>query len=263
MINDLEVAWSRLGEFAAALTEAEWAAPTECPGWTVKDNLAHVTGLEHRLLGRPVPDHPVAGAGSFPNQLAEWNAVDVDWRRPWPASRVLAEFEEVTGARLEQLRHFGDADFERESWTPAGPGTVRDVLPFRILDAWVHDQDMRRALRRPGHQDGPVAERTLGRLAAGVPFVVGKRVSPPDGTTVVLDIQGPLSRRLTIAVEGGRAKLTAEEPAGPSAVLRLDQDSFVRLPCGRGDPEEIAGRVHIAGDESLGRMVLRHMNFMP
>ena len=29
---------------ATRLTEAEWKAPTECPGWSVQDNLAHIIG---------------------------------------------------------------------------------------------------------------------------------------------------------------------------------------------------------------------------
>ena len=43
-----------------------------------------------------------------------------------------------------------------------GPGTVRDLLPFRIFDSWVHEQDMRRAVHRAGNLDSDAA-----RLAAG------------------------------------------------------------------------------------------------
>src|SRR6187401_289584 len=43
------------GELLAVLDElgpAEWAAPTECPGWTVKDLALHVLGDDLSLLSR-------------------------------------------------------------------------------------------------------------------------------------------------------------------------------------------------------------------
>lgn len=266
LVDLLDLAWRRLDDLCSGRAEPDWAAPTDCPAWTVKDHLAHITGTEARLLGRPAPEHTPGDTAHVRNEIGEWNEVDVDWRRPWPGPQTLAEFEEVTAARREQLRSYTAEDFDRDSWTPAGPGKVRDFLAIRILDIWIHDQDIRRALGRPGHGDGPVAEHTMGRLFAGMPFVVGKRVAPPDGTTVVFEVTGPAGRTLAIGVEGGRAKpLPAVPPETPTTTLAMDQDAFVRLACGRGDPKALLedGAVGIRGDEALGRAVAESMNFMP
>ena len=52
--------WPRPGadwpRSAYELSDTEWALPTECPGWDVKDQLSHLIGIER-------VDHGRAGAG--------------------------------------------------------------------------------------------------------------------------------------------------------------------------------------------------------
>ena len=37
--------WGALAEVCLDLSDAEWALPTECPGWDVKDQLSHLIGI--------------------------------------------------------------------------------------------------------------------------------------------------------------------------------------------------------------------------
>jgi uncharacterized protein (TIGR03083 family) len=37
--------WGSLAEACHALVDQEWALPTECPGWDVKDQLSHLIGI--------------------------------------------------------------------------------------------------------------------------------------------------------------------------------------------------------------------------
>src|SRR5205085_861460 len=115
-----------------------------------------------------------------------------------------------------------DDGFGGESWTPVGPGTVRDLLPFRIFDSWVHEQDMRRAVGRPGDLDSRAAELTQHMMVDAMPFVVGKKVAPPEGSTVVFSLSGLLPREVAIAVQGGRAKPVDGAVVGPSVRLAMD-----------------------------------------
>ena len=43
-----------------ALTPAQWSAQTECPGWTVTDQVRHVLTTEQMMQGAPVPDVDVS-----------------------------------------------------------------------------------------------------------------------------------------------------------------------------------------------------------
>ena len=52
----------------------------------------------------------------------------------------------------------------------------------------MHEQDIRRAIGRPGGYDSPVAAHVLRTFGRALPMVVGKRVAPPAGTIVRLDV---------------------------------------------------------------------------
>jgi uncharacterized protein (TIGR03083 family) len=265
LIDMLREVWSSMTELGEQLGEGDWKTPTDVPGWTVQDNLVHITSMEWRMLGRPAPDHEVAdGLPHVKNDIGRTNEVFVDSRRALNGAEALDEFREVTTARLAQLRAYGPDDFAADSWTPVGPGTVRDLLPFRVFDSWVHEQDMRRAVARPGDLDGAVAENALERIVASMGFIVGKRVAPPDGTTVHFGISGPFARTFTVAVSGGRARLVDELDGPPTATIATDGETFVRLTCGRVDPAEAldSGRIHLGGDVALGRRVVDELNFL-
>lgn len=265
LIDLLDQVWASMAELGDELGEGDWKTPTDVPGWTVQDNLVHIAAMEWRLLGRPDPDHHVPdGLTHVKNDIGRVNEVFVDSRRPLTGAEALAEFREVTAARLAQLRAYGPDDFAAESWTPVGPGTVRDLLPFRVFDSWVHEQDMRRAVARPGDLDTDVAANALDRIVASMGFVVGKRVGPPDGTTIHFGVSGPLARTFTVAVAGGRARLVDELADAPTATIAMDGETFVRLTCGRVEPAAAldAGAVHLGGDVELGRRVVEELNFL-
>jgi uncharacterized protein (TIGR03083 family) len=261
LVDALEEVWASIGALGATLDEAQWKTQTECPGWTVQDNLSHLVGIEARLAGRADPEHEVPDLPHVKNDIGRTNEVAVDLRRSRPGAAVLDEFREVTATRIAALRAMTEDEFGAESWTPAGPGTVRDLLPFRIFDSWAHEQDMRRALALPGDVDGRAAALALGRIVSALPYVVGKKVKPPDGTTVVFAWDG---RTTDLVMEGGRANPLATAPADPTVRLTMGVDTLVRLGLGRGDPKEIlgSGAVKVTGDEDLGRRIVKEMNFL-
>ena len=61
ILTGLAEAWGQWDAFADGLSGDDWATPSRCPGWTVQDNLAHITGTELMLDGRPMPDLEVSG----------------------------------------------------------------------------------------------------------------------------------------------------------------------------------------------------------
>jgi uncharacterized protein (TIGR03083 family) len=265
LVDLLEHVWRSMAELGATLDEAEWRAPTECPGWTVQDTLVHITAVERHLLDDPlpaadIPDDLPHVKNAFGRRNERW----IESRRSWSGADVLAEFEATVAARLAALRALDDDDFAAESWTPLGEGTVAGLLGLRVMDSWVHEQDMRRALDRPGDLESAAAAHTVDAMLALLPYVVGKKVGAPDGSTLVLSLTGPLVRSVAVTTIGGRSRVLEDVPDDPTTTLTLATSTYERLACGRVDPDEalVAGAVRIDGDVELGAAVVRELNQM-
>jgi uncharacterized protein (TIGR03083 family) len=264
-IDNLAVVWRSVSELCAGLDDDAWDKPTACPGWSVQDQLSHLIGPEALFLGRP---QPVAVAVTPPyvkNDLGKLNEGAVAFRRDWVPSDVLAEFDEITSLRLEQLESMSDEDLDESSWTPAGPGTYRDLLAIRVLDSWVHEQDIREAVGLPGHDSGPVAEHVLGRFFRAMPMIVGKRAAAPDGAVVRFDITGTTTGGLDIEVREGRA-YALDSPAEPAVTATITASflPYTRVCAGRRDPKvaEKVGDIGTSGNEVLGEAIVRSLPFM-
>ncbi len=260
----MEEVWQSIASLCASLTEDQWKLPTDCPGWSVQDQLSHLVGAESGILGHPAPPHTPPDADHVKNEIGRKNEVVVDWRRNRPGSEVLEEFQELTKRRLGILRGYGNEDFAAGTQTPIGPGTVADFIRIRIFDAWIHEQDIRRAVERPGRLEGPAAEHSVGRVAMAMPYVVGKKVQAADGTTVVFQVTGSAGRVLPVAMEGSRARALDAPPPRPTISLTMDVEAFACLGCGRWDPAQAvaSGRVLIEGDRALGEAIVKQMNIM-
>ncbi len=90
----------------------------------------------------------------------------------------------------------------------------------------------------PAHSDSGGAQVTTHAFAAGMPFVLGKRVSPPAGTSVLWRITGEVPLETgAIVGEDGRAR--SEVADDPTATLTLTSEAFTVLAAGRRTPDRV------------------------
>ncbi len=124
---------------------------------------------------------------------------------------------------------------------------------------------MRRALDRPGDLDSPAARQALDMMVGVLPYIVGKKVGAPDGSTVVLVLTGPLAHHR----RGGRGRRPG--PHGRSGARRTrpspspsPRTSSPASPAGGPIPSEalVTGVVAIDGDVVLGGEIVRQLNYM-
>jgi uncharacterized protein (TIGR03083 family) len=259
-IDTLEQCWQSLAALIATLTEPEWKAASDLPGWSVQDNLSHLIGTERMLQGLPATEHRAEPRDYVRNPIGEMNEHEIDARRGLSGAEVATEWTELVALRIATLRSADDAYFAQPAIMPTGPGTVGEFLHIRVLDCWLHEQDMRRAVGRPGNLSGPSAELTVDRLIRTIPIVVGKRAATPEGGAVAIDITGGVERHLLYEVQGGRATAVTVSAAEPLTRIRLDTEGFVVLAAGR----RTADRVHaeITGDTELAQRVLTQFSMM-
>lgn len=251
-------AWDSVEALCGGLDGAQWAAPTECPGWNVKDVISHLIGIEAMMIGRPATSHRAEPAGHVHNPLGELNEHEVDARRGRLGREVLDEWREVSAIQRSRLVAADDAWFDTPTVTPTGPGTNADFTAIRVLDAWVHEQDIRRAIGTPGHQFGPAAELTIDRLAGSLPMVVGKRAAAGEGRSAAIVLDGPVVRRWTVAVAGGRGGFA--DVAAPDATVTMQSGDFVALATGRCGADGAPWTA--TGDTELAARIVSSLNVM-
>lgn len=266
LVSQLHEVWDALIELGSSIDDDGWVAATPCPGWTVAAQYAHVIGTESMLLGRPNPE--AAPAGDTPahvrNQIGSFNEVWVAALEARPRQEVLDQLAEVVAARKQALAGMTEEDFAAPSWTPVGQADYRRFMQIRVFDCWVHEQDTRDALGRPGHESGPVAEQSIDEIVRAAGFVVGKKAGTPAGSSVRIRLTGPLTRAIDVDV-ADRARVVDALAGEPTVDIGLSSTAYARLSCGRATPSEVLagalGGVELAGDTDLGRRVLEHFAF--
>lgn len=256
-VENLAIVWASVGRLCAGLTDSQWDLPTGCPGWTVKDHVSHLADYEARALGRAAPQHDLGPLPHVRNELGRSNEIGVDARRSQHGADVLSEFRQVTAERLAQLRQLTGPDLAGPAMTPAGPGTVADLLTLRVMDSWSHEQDIRRAVKLPGHCEGPAVDEAVGYFTRFLPYLVGKRAAAPDGAKVVFRVGGRAP--VVVEVAGGRGR-PAADPQDATVTMTIPVATFAALAGGRGD---VPGDVVITGERQLGQRVLESMSLMP
>ncbi|MCP3769420.1 MULTISPECIES: maleylpyruvate isomerase family mycothiol-dependent enzyme [Streptomyces] len=249
-----------ISELVQPLVEADWNRRTPCPGWSVRDVVSHVIGLDCEMLGDPRPIH------ALPRDLfhvtddhQRYMEIQVDVRRHHTAPEMTSELEYTIIRRNRQLRN----DSREPGRTVRGPLgselTLEESMRRHAFDVWVHEQDLRAALGRPGNLDSPGAHVARDVLLAELPRVVAEDAQAPRSSAVVIDVHGPVEFLRTVRVDiQGRGTLETSPALGPAVSLALDWETYVRLACGRVTPDAVSDRVKTDGDPDLAAAILRH-----
>jgi uncharacterized protein (TIGR03083 family) len=206
-----EAEYDLLVRVVEALSPADWARPTDCEGWTVRDLAGHLVGAmraaasvrELRSQQREITRRVKAGGG---NQVDVMTAVQVDRAAALSPTQVQAELRRLVplaarGRRRtprvlrSSVRIPVEMGTISERWTL---GYLLDVILTR--DAWLHRIDLCRAVGaepalHPAH-DGRIVADVVAEWARrhGNPFRLelhgpagGTFVSGDGGETYELD----------------------------------------------------------------------------
>jgi uncharacterized protein (TIGR03083 family) len=262
MVPLLEATWASLGKLGAGLHAADLARPTGCPGWTVFDQFAHLAGFEAALAGRVDPpiDLPAAvaeGKDDFGQMVERQVAV----RRGRPFAEILAELAAVAAERVPFYRQAAAAGDDTVVPGPFGDQPLKRMLPVRLADVWIHEQDIRRALGPAGQAavGGQAAAAVITQLLGALRGVLAGVC--PDGTLVALTVEGPAGGAAQYAVRGGRVGDATPADGDPAVSLRFAPEQFVALAAGRTDAD--ARSVAVAGDQALAAAILARMAVTP
>ncbi len=261
----VDVWWQAINDFTDLLEELpaeEWSTPTDLPGWDVRAVASHVAHLEAILAGGPEETADVGEPPHVTGMMGLYTEIGVLNRRDSSPDAIINEIRAAATSRHTTLLADPPTDAAaKPGQTVAGSGwDWRTLLRNRPLDIWMHEQDVRRAVDRPGGMDSPAARHTAEYLAESLGYVVAKKAGAPAGTTVVLDLEGSAPFAFTVN-DAGRGERLGDVPDRPSATMHLDREAFIRLAGGRCAPEP--DTYSVEGDLELAQRILDAMATTP
>lgn len=257
-------------ELCAPLTPEQWSAPTPCPGWSVADVVAHLIDLESMGAGDPRPevDVDVAALPHVQNPIGAAIEVGVESRRGLSGAELLQDYRTVMMRRAAQL----DGVTGEVPSLFGGQIPVEQALGMRILDTWVHEQDIRSAIAQPGGMTSAAAQVTGQLLLRGLPVAWGKRVAPPVGAVLRVTVTGPgvVSDQILRIDDDGRARVLESPAAGdpasePVVHLTMSWPDYLLAATGRVDTGDPSWRVgmSLVGPTDLVDRTLVALNTVP
>jgi uncharacterized protein (TIGR03084 family) len=145
IITDLRAEQDALDAIVAALADDQWALPTPSPGWTVADQIAHLTYFDGDAA-LAITD-PEAAAAARERFMQAHDAVDdPTLRRGTPPAELLAGWR-VNRRRLAEAAATL-AEGQRIAWYGPSMG-AKSFLTARLMECWAHGQDIVDAVGAP------------------------------------------------------------------------------------------------------------------
>ena len=267
VLPGLFAVWDSIDALLDGLSESDWRAPTPLPAWCVQAVVSHIIGTESFLEGipPPPPDMDIKTLDHVRNDVGAMNECWVRHLSAESGDSVLERYRAVTDGRRKVLAGMSDDDWNAPTATPAGQDSYGRFMRIRVFDCWMHEQDIREALQRPasdGELEGRASQLALDEIAATMGYVVGKLAKAPDGSRILLELTGPLARRISVNVNG-RARLVDDfDGQEPTATIRLDALQFSRLAGGRPMSPARAQDIELGGDKDVAAQIVEHLNFV-
>jgi uncharacterized protein (TIGR03083 family) len=261
----VDVWWEAIDDFTQLLERLPpeaWSMPTDLAGWDVHACAAHTAHLEAVLSGAP-EETVEFDAGPYIASLAQaYTEQGVIARRKATPDELINEIREsATKRRTFLLTDPPDDGTEMPPRTPGDiPWNWRTLLRNRPLDVWMHEQDVRRAVGRPGGLDTAPARHTADYLIEGMGMVLARRAAAEPGSTLVVEVEGSAPAAFGVS-DSGRGGRLPDPPADPTVRLAMDRETFVTLAGGRRTPADVS--VTVTGDEALAVRILTGMVLTP
>jgi uncharacterized protein (TIGR03083 family) len=263
-IEALREEWASIADLLAGLSDDEWAMATPLPGWDVQDNVAHMIGTEMMMSGEPAPDVEIDRevATHVRNDIGAFNEAWIESLRATDPADVRAQFIELGARRLEALDAMTQDEWDEVSFTPAGKDTYGRFVQIRVMDCWMHEQDIRDAVGRPGNETGLPVEVMLDEVTTALGFVVGKKagVQKGESVTFALTENGSVVREIHVAVDG-RAAVVDSLPGPATTTLTMPVGVMTRRCAGRVAPDELRDQITIEGDADIAERVLANQTY--
>lgn len=249
---------AELVRLLGSLTGEESSEPTVCEGWTVRDLAVHLLADDLSFLSRNRDAHLNHGDSppdwdAMVQVLDEINNRWVEAAR-FLSTRLLAELLESTGRLVPQFLESVDpsAPGEVVSWAGPDPAPWWLVGAREFTERWVHHQQIRDALKKPGLNGPSFVGPILATAMHGVPRVYHQFDAAED-TTVAIDVTGRAGFSWAVRRDEGGWKLYEGLTREADARVSIDQDTAWRFLMGMSTASAARRNATVEGDKKVAK----------
>lgn len=256
----------RLGRMVQYATTESWEKMSEAAGWWNRDVMAHLLAQDY-AAAQLLANEPAAEIDEYRGRLGAGEAFTVDGfndfvvnrRVQLPTRQILGDWGTAADLLLRRASALSEEDWRtrRVPWL-AGEIGVKYLLQSRIVEWWMHGEDMRPAADLPPAIEHEPLYVTNDLAIRMLPYALGLAGLSFPGRSVLIQLNG---------AGGGTWHwgLSAREAPGgnekPDAVIEGRGYCFARVAARRVPAEEYlgSGDLVIGGNEILAETVLRHV----
>jgi uncharacterized protein (TIGR03083 family) len=245
----------------AQLDAADWRRATVCPGWNVHDIVAHVVHDYLRKLARARDAHESARprpGEDLPAFLHRLNHEFVGVAAAW-SPRVLIDLTDHLGAHLDVYWAGLEMDRLGEAVSWAAPGVPAPAwldVAREYSEYWVHQQQVRDAVRRPGADDDELSGPVIDAFLRAVPHAL-RDVQAPPGTGLEVTVSGPGGG--TWEFSRGESRWTISRGSAPeqaAARVVVSSGTLWRVATRGITVRSALSQASLEGDRSIGEAAL-------
>jgi uncharacterized protein (TIGR03083 family) len=251
-----------------SLRPADWAQPTACAPWTVKDVAAHLLGGS---LGRLWQSEALAPSqtGHYLDYQALVNMINQNndlWVRGAQriSPEILIEFLKLTDHRLYE--YFSSLDPDQPArigvaWAGDSLSPNWFDIAREYTEKWLHQQHIREAVGLPVLQDRKWLFPVLDTFLRGLPHAY-RGVEARERTAIIVEIVGDAGGEWTLLREEQAWHLYSGGEAQADCQVRIGQETAWRLFTRGMSSGTARPLVTIIGDEKLGSQVFQMVSIM-
>jgi uncharacterized protein (TIGR03083 family) len=251
-------------DLLTSLDDGAWSVETSCPGWSLKDIVAHLLADDLGRLSGGRDVHTGAGADSFESGLLDFiNRQNEAWvsaaRRLSP--RVLVDLLKWSGRETQAYFESLDPDEASNlgvSWAGESRSTNWFDLAREFTERWLHQAQIREAAGAPLLYEPLLFVPVLEAFVRALPHTY-RHIEAPEGTHVSLVISAPQPAaddpwrlQYSLVRRGGAWRLLQPLGSDPGATVAMDGDTAWRLFTKGIAKQEAISRSRIEGDQALG-----------
>ncbi len=254
----------QLLELLSSFDAEEWEKPTICPGWTVKDIALHLLGDDIGYLSRN-RDH---FSNSFfqDKDLHEWkslveniNEANELWVKATARTspKLLIDLLELSGKQfygymqtLDQMAMGGAV-----SWAGPDPAPVWLDTAREYTERWMHQQQIRDAVNKPGLKDRRFFHPVLDTFIRALPHTY-RNVPVTGATDLKFVVLGEAGDQWYLVGDANKWTLFKNVTLQPASVVTMDQETCWRLFTKGLSKKEARQKTSIRGNQKLGELLL-------